>query len=146
MSSKEFQTTVRSFPGATSEDLKDYIKPLIKKKPDTMILHVGTNDLTKNINNTIENLSCITSEIKRISPETNVVFSNLCLREDKPGLSSKVKNLNMSIDRFCKDNGLNIINNSNIDKNCLSRKKLHLNEKGLSKLAVNLKVFIQNNL
>ena len=35
---------VRSFPGATINDMHDYVKPLLKKAPDNVILHVGTND------------------------------------------------------------------------------------------------------
>ena len=35
---------VRSFPGASSNDMKDYIRPLLRKCPDRIVLHVGTND------------------------------------------------------------------------------------------------------
>ena len=34
-----------SFPGATIEDIHDYIKPVLKRKPQKIILHVGTNNL-----------------------------------------------------------------------------------------------------
>ena len=36
---------VRSFPGAATEDILDHCKPIARKKPDIIILHVGTNDL-----------------------------------------------------------------------------------------------------
>ena len=35
---------VRSFAGATIEDMYDYLKPILKKCPDNIILHVGTNN------------------------------------------------------------------------------------------------------
>ena len=35
---------VKSFPGATIEDMYDYIKPLLKKCPKNIILHIGTNN------------------------------------------------------------------------------------------------------
>ena len=35
---------VKSFPGATTEDMYDYIEPLLKKCPKNMILHIGTNN------------------------------------------------------------------------------------------------------
>ena len=35
---------VRSFPGTTILDMKDHIKPLMRKKPAKIILHVSTND------------------------------------------------------------------------------------------------------
>lgn len=33
------------FPGAKVDDMKDLIKPLLKKAPD-VILHIGTNNTT----------------------------------------------------------------------------------------------------
>ena len=33
----------------------DYVKPSARKKPDKLIIHVGTNDLTNSIVNTTEN-------------------------------------------------------------------------------------------
>ena len=34
---------VKLFPGATVEDMEDFIKPITRKSPDKLILHVGTN-------------------------------------------------------------------------------------------------------
>ena len=36
---------VKSFSGATVTDMEDYIKPIYRKSPEKIILHVGTNDL-----------------------------------------------------------------------------------------------------
>ena len=36
---------VRSYPGATSDDLIDFCKPIVSRYPDVIIVHVGTNDL-----------------------------------------------------------------------------------------------------
>ena len=36
---------VSSFPGCTTLDMDDYIKPILRRKPDKLILHVGTNSL-----------------------------------------------------------------------------------------------------
>ena len=35
---------VRIFPGATINDIKFFAVPLLKKRPDKVIIHVGTND------------------------------------------------------------------------------------------------------
>ena len=40
---------VKCHSGATTEDLIDYINPVIRKKPDVIILHGGTNDITNDI-------------------------------------------------------------------------------------------------
>ena len=43
LSSKQ-NVKVRFFPGSSIEDMYDYLKPLLKKVPKTIILHVGTNN------------------------------------------------------------------------------------------------------
>jgi hypothetical protein len=44
-----FQMTivVKSFAGANCSDMEDYLKPVVRKEPENIILHVGTNDLNK---------------------------------------------------------------------------------------------------
>ena len=46
LSSKKKNVEVITHPGSTTEDILDYIKPVVRKKPDTLIFHTGTNDLT----------------------------------------------------------------------------------------------------
>ena len=38
---------VKSFSGATIEDMEDYLKAVIRKEPESIVLHIGTNDLNK---------------------------------------------------------------------------------------------------
>ena len=40
-------TFVKTFPGATTDDMKSYIVSTLKRKPDALIIHCGTNDLMK---------------------------------------------------------------------------------------------------
>jgi hypothetical protein len=40
---------VKSFGGANISDMEDYLKPIIRKEPANLILHVGTNDLHKSL-------------------------------------------------------------------------------------------------
>ena len=37
---------VRPFLGALVADMEDYLKPLLKKKPTHLIMHIGTHDTT----------------------------------------------------------------------------------------------------
>ena len=80
---KKYSAKVRSFPGATIDDFYDYLKPLLKKKPSHIILHIGTNDAIKKfpgqIKNEINNLS---TYIKEILPDVNTTFSIPTLRTD----------------------------------------------------------------
>ena len=39
------KVVVKSFPGASCEDMEDYLKPVVRKEPEHIIIHVGTNDL-----------------------------------------------------------------------------------------------------
>ena len=38
---------VRTFPGGEVNDLYDYIRPLLRKKPSRVIIHVASNDANK---------------------------------------------------------------------------------------------------
>lgn len=40
---------VRSFPGATTDDTEYFVKPVLRNKPDDVVLHVGTNDLNSQV-------------------------------------------------------------------------------------------------
>ena len=53
--SKKNPVKVRSFPGSTVEDMFFNLVPIMKKKPDFIILHVGTNDAA---NSTSKSNSC----------------------------------------------------------------------------------------
>ena len=39
---------VRIFRGATIDDMKDFLKPYLKRSPTKIILHVGTNNTINN--------------------------------------------------------------------------------------------------
>ena len=43
--SRNSKVKVSSFPGCTTEDMHDFIKPLLRKNPDEIILHVGAKSL-----------------------------------------------------------------------------------------------------
>ena len=41
---------IRKYPGASSTDILDHIRPTLRKEPDQIRIHAGTNDLTNNHN------------------------------------------------------------------------------------------------
>ena len=43
--SRNQRVKISSFPGASTEDMKDFLTPLLRKKPDELIIHIGTNNL-----------------------------------------------------------------------------------------------------
>ncbi|CAB4015256.1 Scavenger receptor cysteine-rich type 1 M130 [Paramuricea clavata] len=42
---------IKTFPGATINDMNHYIQPTMKKQPKLVILHVGTNDIQRYVKN-----------------------------------------------------------------------------------------------
>ena len=40
---------IRKFPGVTSTDIMDHIKPTLRKKRDSTIIYAGTNTVTNAI-------------------------------------------------------------------------------------------------
>ena len=130
-------------PGATTEDLVDHVKPLLhKKKPDIMIVHAGTNDLTNDCETT-KHFESINRIMKKISPETELVISNCIIRKDRNGMETKVSDLNISLNKMSENMNLKVIDNGNVNEKHLSRGKLHLNDSGNSKLAQNFIKFIR---
>ena len=95
--------------------------------------------------NAIDNWNEIIDSAKRESPDTEIVFSTLTIRKDRPGMSKRVKALNSKIREFCEKNNVKEISNANVDENRLSAKKLHLNQRGNSVLARNFLNFISNH-
>lgn len=59
----------------------DFVKPLVSKYPDILIIDAGTNNMTKNIKNTVENCQSIINYNRDKSPKTEIVLSNVCLHE-----------------------------------------------------------------
>lgn len=126
---------VRKYPGSTSRDLKHFAIPSIEKKPSMLIIHAGSNDLTKHVDDTIDNLQFIINKSVRLSPHTKIAISGLIIRKDKKNIENKITELNGAIKKLCDENLLDYISHDNIDVSCLGRKQLHPNRKGNSILA-----------
>jgi len=126
-------------------DIKDHIRPIIRRKPDCVLIHCGTNDLTKKDPiNTTETIKEIISDVKKESPYTAVALSSLTIRKDRQGMSNKIDVLNKSLRKLAKEEEILIVDNSNIYTTRLSARQLHLNRKGVSTLARNFINFLDN--
>ena len=139
--SRDHHVTVRKHPGATSEDIKDYIKPPARRKPDVMIIHCGTNDLTKKDADTVQCLRDAISTIREIAPNTKIALSNVVTRTDgkkKSDLLKEVESLNRKIKALSIEEKVLIIDNTNLDETCLGKKGLHLSKRGNAMLAKTL--------
>eukprot|EP00794_Sanderia_malayensis_P008553 gene8553-9466_t len=84
------------------------------------------NDLTKGCN-TVEEMNEIFDAVRSDSPLTEIVISSLTTRRDSFGMPKKVKNLKRKLKDACDKRQIKMIDNSNLDAECLSAKNLHLN-------------------
>ena len=87
--SKNRLVKVHDFEGATLAYINHHIIPIIKKKPDVIILHVGTNDFVLRTSREILNdLLQLKSAITKTLSNCQVIFSQPTLRMDngKPAL------------------------------------------------------------
>lgn len=126
-----------SFPGSTAAKLKYYMKPTIEdEKPDTVIINIGTNNITKSRQSAMET----TNEIINIVDDcrkmgANTIFvSGLTTRN---GYDRQVNAINELLWKNAGTYDYKFIDNSNIKKEHLKYDGLHLLVKGTEILANN---------
>ena len=91
LSTPQNHVVVKSFAGATSTDMEDYLRPIIRKEPHKIILHVGTNDISHQpASRVAQGIANLGTRIVQDSPATSIVISSILPRTDKPELSKKV--------------------------------------------------------
>ena len=141
MLGKNEKLYVKSFPGATTNDMFDYCKPTIRRNPNMVIYHAGTNNLcTGDEPNTIaSDIIKLALDMKNDSNEVSI--SSLIVRNDK--LNEKALKVNDCLKVKCSQYALGFIDNSNVTKVHLNNSGLHLNFKGTIVLAKNFMAHIQ---
>ena len=90
---RDHQVTVKNLPGGTTEKVLEEIEDLLADKPDCIIIHAGTNDITNGINS-LNSVKKVVKDVKKSSPNTKFVFSSILIRKDKKGISKKVTDIN----------------------------------------------------
>ena len=111
--SKSHNVKVKNYPGATSEDILDKIDDLLKVKPGSLLVHVGTSHLTNNVN-LLNSVKKMVKKVKNSSPSTKIVFSSVILYKDKKDISKKVGETNQRLKSYCKEENIDFVDNSNI--------------------------------
>ena len=134
LSNSKHAVKVRCFPGATTTDMYNYLKPLLLKCPSSIILHVGTNDAINASSSVIvDRLLILKSFILDHLPECKVYISSPTPRFDEAKASYTIIKTNELLSTLDIDK----VVNSNIEKSNLGSKGLHLNNYGTKKLALN---------
>ena len=109
----------------------DEIDDVIKSKPEHLVIHVGTNDLTSSIN-LLNNAKKIVRNINEKLSKTYIAFSSIINRKDRKGIDKKLTETNQRLKNFCRQKDINYIENAKINEDCIGVKKLQLNRKGNS--------------
>ena len=111
------------------------LKPLISRKPDEIILHTGTDDLSQG---SVEQVCCnivkLVGEIER--NEIRCTVSSIIIRRGE--LNEKGRHVNERLRDIVDDSSsLTFICNKNMSFNHLNNGRLHLNKRGDGALALN---------
>ena len=88
--SKKYPVNVRPFPGASANDMHQYLGPLLQKCPDTVILHVGTNNCVNESSRVVlDKILNLKSFIQKSLPQYKVIIPNVINRieDDKASLT-----------------------------------------------------------
>ena len=139
MSRSKFVKVFSLGSGATTEDMKSCLVPLIEKKPDHIILNVGTNDLTGATPESIfEKILGLADMIR--SKGIKCSASQLIIRDDQ--LWHKGKRVNQILsERLPKH--ISLVSNEKITVNHLNGSQVHLNRRGVKALAYNFISFMK---
>ena len=131
---KQYPVKVRPFPGADTQDMFDFIAPLLKRMPTYIILHIGCNDaLDKNSSEIYSDIMKLKAHIMAKLPNSAVIISCPVLRTDNAKASLTLNRLRNVIMKECNY----FLIHENIDSSCLGKAGLHLNSKGTGRLAMN---------
>ena len=147
LSTPQNHVVVKSFAGATSTDMEDYLRPIIRKEPHKIILHIRTNDISHQpASRVAQGIANLGTQIVQDSPATSIVISSILPRTDKPELSKKVIEANKLLKVFCDQNNWDFMNHTTtIDSSSLNMRGLHLNRKGTTTIASNISNYIHNS-
>ena len=86
--SRSSSVKIRSHPGATTEDIIDYIRPTAQKTPKMMVIRSGTNDITNKVN-TLEKIRKVINAIKEneANDEIEIALSSVIHQDLEDGIN-----------------------------------------------------------
>ena len=95
---------MKSFLGAKTRGMQDYVKPTLRENPDQIIVHVGTNDLASNKRpeQIAESIIGLATSLK--SDTCDVLVSSITVRNDQH--RKKVAEVNIVLKELCKEKNL----------------------------------------
>ena len=121
---------IKFYPGATTEEITDHLRPATRKKPDAIIIYTCINDLT-NIVNTLKHVRSIIRIIEEIKGGSDIQVGVSEITEKRNhDLGFKITDINERLKSFCNSKGFLFVDNSNIDESSLNKSLLQLSRYG----------------
>ena len=135
---------VRSFPGASTDDMSFHAVPSVKRKPRCFVLHTGANDFRDEEDDN-EIAKTIFGLAKTLKADENTVYVSGIIKRDDDKMNARISNVNKVLKELCGEADFPFIDNSNIEVgHHLNRSGLHLNRFGDAKLAFNIISALRN--
>ena len=106
--SKNHSVKVNNIPGGTSDAILDKLDDFLKNKPDGLIVHAVTNDITKG-KNLLNNVKKNLKQVKKLSPNIKAAFSSIVTRKDKKDISKTVQDINSRLKNYCSQKNIDFI-------------------------------------
>ena len=132
---------VKSFGGATSDDMTSYVKPSLKFKPDLWILHTGTNDLRSGAKPCEIANKIIQLAVSLKTDENEVAVSAIVERGDH--FNDKGMEVNGILKLKAIENNVEFIDHDDVKKKThLNGSAIHLNSNGIDVISRNFVNFI----
>ena len=136
----KYSVKVRFFRGGTIDDMEDSIKPILKREPDYIILHVGTNNATNlTARDILDKLQELKSKILNARKSCKFIISQPTLHS----YNGKAALTNHHLCNLLEELNIDIAKNRSIGSKHLGGKGLHLNPHRTARLALNLKATIR---
>ena len=121
---------IRTFPGAKIQDMKFFVVPHLKKKPDNIIIYVGTNNAPRSSSYEIfHEIQSLKNFILKYLPSERIIISTLVLSVDKANASD----VNKAFTDLIKESNLDYISHENIKKSHIDEYGLCINRTGSSR-------------
>ena len=131
------------------EYLHHYIIPsLLKEKPDTVVIHVGLNNITRRIFEDF-NADKLAHEIVDIGRTCrqygvkDVIFSSIFVKNSIK-LGKMISQVNEAVTKECEENGFHFVSDGNILRMHLCKDGDHLTDEGTNIFAENIVDYIMH--
>ena len=131
LSGENNKASVRSYGSLKVEQVTNRYEELLNEDFDEIIIHVGVN------NTEHESEESIMNKFRTLSQSIKESHVGILRRSDKPELNKKITHINSFFKNLCSDNGVDFIDNDNVNFKHLGRDGLHINKDGQRRLTLN---------